>query len=451
MKSQALPPDLKNDVDRLIQFVQIRTRPDDMLKELERRFSSAPLPESFGQDLIDYWSVYSKSNAIGSDTPFSEWLDAMRRNPGGEEKIAVWRARRSLPWMVAALSSVDNGSEGIDDLITETEKVPPDSPAYLTVQFHLLRLTADKSKQLNIARRLLKRQSSDLTNQDANAIKAIALGNVRNAEEFVAFAPRTPTTKLFGKVPNIDADAATIINRRLPLDVLEQICTTKRLPSALRDELAIVIWTRAFLLKRWDITRRVAPHVKRLIPGTATLVDEMMSAKDAASRTAIGAILMARYPGMVGHVESQIIFTEKADELALPNMRPALRQESNRLNWWCSFPENAYWSMKGYGNGYVANEAAPFLTKKQKQLFGKESAKLTSIPNATDYLGHIVMSWAKQHPYDARLPPALHLLVRSSRGGCIGDDTSTLSVSAFRHMHKYFPKSEWTRKTRVHY
>jgi hypothetical protein len=64
-----------------------------------------------------------------------------------------------------------------------------------------------------------------------------------------------------------------------------------------------------------------------------------------------------------------------------------------------------------------------------------------------NYMGSIVLGWAKSHPDDKRLAEALYFVVRSTRYGCTGEKTWPISKQAFDLLHAGFPTSEWLKKT----
>ena len=72
-----------------------------------------------------------------------------------------------------------------------------------------------------------------------------------------------------------------------------------------------------------------------------------------------------------------------------------------------------------------------------------DNERLSKLPGAPTYLGSIVIPWAKAHPSDARVPEALHLVVRATQ---YGDHDSDTSKAAYDLLHSRFPKSPWTAK-----
>jgi tetratricopeptide (TPR) repeat protein len=448
MLAEPLDSHLRADVERLLQYLQLRIDPQKVRDTLDERMRALRLPDSIGQDVTDFGLAYKQSETADSTTPFSFWLDAMRGNHDIFSSIDLWRASREIPWLIALLGLVQEESAELDELLAEARDVPPASPAFLTVRYHLMRLTPDSEEAIRIAEDTLASYGTMLSVQDENAFKRVALTRASSLAQFIRFAPRRSSVTLFGHPPNVDEDSIETLNAALPIEVLEKALGEKNLPMEFRKELTQVVWTRAFVLKRWNIARRLAPTIKQMYPEAATLVDDMFAARDDSTREAIGAMLMARYPGMVGNFSPFITYSgDGAEEFASANMHRRLKQDGERANWWCGFPNEIYFAR--YGRAFTNPSAAAFLSETEKKMLSAERQALGQVANATDYLGAIVMRWAARHPRDPRLPQALHMLVRSTRGGCIDD--RNLSAAAFKHLHRHFPNDPWTRKTRVHY
>lgn len=438
---------MRKDMERLLQYAQLRTDPETVLGVLEKRFAAEQLPASIGQDVTDFWMAYRENGEAGPLPPFSLWLRTLRGNDPAPA-LEQWQKSRTLPWLVAALQLAKTDTPELAVLLSAAEQVPTESPAYVTAQYHLARLARDDRTALRIVDKILNLPATQRSIQDVNAFKRIGVARATTLTEFARYAPRQSAMKHHGILPNLDDDSVDVFNQGLPLDDLVKVHAMKELPDAFRRELSIVIWTRAFVLKRRDLSRQFTPAIKRLLPESAKLIDDMLKAPDEKTRQAVGAMLMARYPGLVGNMTSSITYTEKLDQIALANMHQDFKQESSRNNWWCSFPESLWWARKPPAEIPQEPEPPAFLSTQALAALRDERKELRTIVNATDYLSDLVLAWAKKSPRDPRLPQALHMLIRSSRGGCVDANSSG---AMFRHLHKYFPTSHWAKITRVHY
>jgi hypothetical protein len=133
----------------------------------------------------------------------------------------------------------------------------------------------------------------------------------------------------------------------------------------------------------------------------------------------------------------------------MPNMHRRLLQDGSRENWWCSLPEGRYWPQDPAPAAPAAPAFPAFLNEDEKRQWREENEILVATPNATEYLAALVLPWAKEHPRDPDLPPALRMIVRSARGGCVSDSTRMMGRTAFRHLHRYFPTRQETVQTRT--
>lgn len=444
---------LHADAARLLQFVQLRTAPEAVLEQLESRLGQALLPDSAGQDLADFWMAYRKGGGETATLPFSNWLTQMRSKGGLQNALDLWRSTQQPAWLVAALTLATEHDPEAAEALRAAQQLTPASPAYITARYHLARLSRDPAKVQQIVNAMLADKQVPLSVEDTNAFRRLGLASARTPQQVARFVTRNVAYVHGGIPPQVDADAAGLLNLGLPLDYLLTLHADRSLPEAFRKELTIVLWTRAFVLGRWDVTNRLAPDIKRQIPATSALLDDMLKAQDVASRRAIGAMLMARFPGFVGNVRSEIIYMDDPAEIAPPQMHASIGMDGSRDNWWCGFPSGNFWypeqpEMLAKQIHSFEAQAAPLLSKAVATQRDKEQKLLRDTPNATDYLSQIAMGWAKLHPTDPRLPESLHMLVRSSRGGCV---KGGYSAAMFQHLHKYFRRDKWTKLTRYHY
>ena len=77
----------------------------------------------------------------------------------------------------------------------------------------------------------------------------------------------------------------------------------------------------------------------------------------------------------------------------------------------------------------------------------REWTKLKQSGAAADYLGKIVLEYARSNPGDIRVPEALHTIVRTGHYGCSDVDTWKVSRDAFRLLHSRYPNNEWAKRT----
>jgi hypothetical protein len=81
----------------------------------------------------------------------------------------------------------------------------------------------------------------------------------------------------------------------------------------------------------------------------------------------------------------------------------------------------------------------------------EELQKLLPLKTSTGYIGDHVLARVNAGVTDPDLPWLLHVVVASTRGGCLDADSKKLSRDAFNTLRKRFPGHEWTKKTPYFY
>lgn len=431
------------DVKNLLQFVELRTAPGKVLKRIDEQFEQDALPNDLGQQLTDFWLAFSRGS-YEANFRFSTWLRVVRGNDS-RAAIEAWRHTRKLPWLVAALMTVKPENANIEALIQDALLVAEDSPAYLTVRRELVRLLADPKRAMRQADELLEGKLS-LTSQDKNRIKRYALQRVATLEDFARYAVRESIPGLHLRAPLVESDAGSIIDRGLTLAQLNELSNTKGVSESLQFELSKIVFTRAFILKQWSLADQALERLHERLMFEPQLSRRFTHARNDEQRMATGAMLIARYPGLVANITRETSFVTDEAEFSGPTMRPAFREDGGRENWWCSIPYAPYWAPEP---GNKISRSA-LLGKHEEQTLLAELAQLNDVPNATDYLGEIVLEWAHRNPRDPDLPHALHMLIKSTRGGCV-DRQSGLSKRMHQHLHRYFADSSWAESTPYYY
>jgi hypothetical protein len=93
-----------------------------------------------------------------------------------------------------------------------------------------------------------------------------------------------------------------------------------------------------------------------------------------------------------------------------------------------------------------------FLTAEQRAAGDEEALQIESAqPWQATYLLRESIGWARAHPDDQRVPRALHMAVAASRYRGTDADTGKYSKEAFNLLHRRYPRSEWTARTKYWY
>jgi len=489
--------------------VRIRLHRQERFHELETALLDAGDSKSFGQDLTDYLWLLDRPvlNKTVTPPPASPnqppqkgaTRDESSRLPAGDmtdwiftfhdeghaaalHSLQRWHDTKSLPWFVATIAKASSKDSSAAELLAAADKIGPDSPAYLTVAFHRLRLL-EESGHLDRALRdldqLIARQGSTMPLSARNQFRALRMKLAENLSQFLQFAPRISTDATgvaplpAGKSdydpgtpeyaitrPHFDSDASVVLSEKLPLRLLADAAKSADLPSSLRVDIAVAAWTRAVQLKNGAIAREMIPLLGELIPELKNDLAEY-SATEGDSREFAAVFAILRNPGFRPFVSASpgrgwFNNTNETHFNSIHNFGD---------NWWCSFvpgqknpnTNTGFYRMFSslrsplreiYPGGDVPEPG--FLSSQEKTIAADEINALADLPSAPRWLGQITVSWARSHPDDPRVPEALHNVVRAWRYGCTEtqqNDPTNYSKDAFEILHKRYPDSEWTKKT----
>jgi tetratricopeptide (TPR) repeat protein len=423
------------------------------------------------------WKGQRFRNLAGSraTTELTDWILTFGQSvePAARHAIERWRVKRSLPWLVAALSKVDSAEE---DLLQAAEQVPADSPAYATVAYHRIRLlmkAGEHEKARALLDEFLKAPPRSLNDSSLNLFLSQRARLATSYQDFLSRAPRLVLDldegdSIGGEAPycqtkgcmeilyggpnkrkgqlRLDNDAAWILNLRLPVDMLAEAATGTDLPEPLRGELAVATWTRAVMLDRPDIAGKLIPEMEKAYP-LMTGQLQAYSASGADEKKEAGLFVILHFPGMRPYVNAGVARTTRMDKI-----------DNFRDNWWCgdvgteidqvNFVKD-WRPWRPHLSASVpkdAPSAPPFLSMAQQKDGEAQWQQLATSGPGSRYLTREALAWAKAKPLDPRVPEALHLAVRSTRYGC-GGDVSKLSHQAFTLLHEKYPNSKWAKAT----
>ena len=323
---------------QLLEFLNVRREPMKTLTAAGVALESPANADDFRRHL-DTYEYLMKRFPAGSESSSDliDWVLTMQVGKADEETAVHaterWRRSKSVAWLVAATSHATTTAPNLDELLTAAAAVDAQSPAYPTIAFHRARLlllsgrAADARAVLNdaIAAPRLPRAS-------LNALKVARLATAQTFDEFLADAVRVPVAEAYGNgavaagQPTLDADAALVLNERLPLVMLRRAATSPSLPEPVRRDLLLATFVRAMLLGQAATVRALVPDVSRQVPALAAALKPLASAADDESLRDEGALLLVRYPGLRPFYTLGRSRTETLGTL-----------DSLRDNWWCSF------------------------------------------------------------------------------------------------------------------
>jgi hypothetical protein len=380
-------------------YVRARLHPAERMHELALALVKPDSQTTIQQDLIDYRTLFDQNVKPSQDDDLTAWIVSFQA--GGNGALEKWRATHALPWLLGALQAAGPKDSAVPELLAAASAVKPDSPGYVTVNYHWARLLPAVDAR-TLTDQLLK---LDMPVSARNQFRAERLSLARNFEEFLSYASRTPVDDdAKPGVDLLDDDSALVLDRAVPLARLKQASTSALLPEATRKDLQRTVSIRSLVLTQspdFD-------EVFRLLntPGDSPFVR-----------------------GGYGR------FTE--DPRAIDNYRD---------NWWCAVSGTSVWRPEPERQEQPA-VVANFLSPPDREQAAAEWQKLAALSAGPDWLGAQTLAFAERHPRDPRIPEALYLVVRASHYGCNDAKTGDTSKRAFDLLHRRYPNTEWAKKT----
>lgn len=443
---------LRASASDLLNFVRARTEPEQRLTEIAADIMRPKLGNRLSDDLTDYTDIWYDMQSSGhlptaGKSEITDWVLAIQE---GGDNAQKWRAKPTLPWLLAALM----WTKSDPDLVDAARAVKPDSPAYATATYYGI-LRQIQSGQTSAARQWADealRQKQPLA--VLNVFRAERFYLAQNWTEFLRFAPRMPVSSDYGSVPPddqgkpaFDLDAAQLMNTTMPLQLWSDATYNNLIPRNLQAQIAQAGWVRAIILRDRNSARIFAQRLTTLKPELATEMRAYLAEPDPSAANFDAIFLMLRAPGFEPQLRS-----------GWGREAPALRRDIFRDNWWAlnsgnpgagvppQAPENLF---DLYPDGKFISAAIP---PPQREVGSAEWTKIMQrAADGVDYLCAETIAWAKAHPTDGRMPQALYLAVQATHYGPWQKSGNEWSKQAFTLLHSRYPDSQWAAKTKYWY
>jgi hypothetical protein len=494
------------DAAGLLDFVNLRLDPATQAGVLVTRLTAPDRPQTpgiFQQALVDlryYLYPPDSANATTADTntkpvpPLLSWMQAMQspapvqktdwsdqtadpakvrqqQEHAATEALARWHATHATPWLIAAMANTNHGDPAAPELIQSASTVPQTSPEWTAATYHRLRLMQDAAAMrsdlaaiepslffhvpqrstINLFKLLDLRASLSLA-EFLHSAAALPAG-ITTMDSGLPDEPATTsdTTNLCGVQGSqattllFNPDAAAILNTRMPLTLLAEAAENKSVPRNLSFQIAQSTWTRAVLLNRPDVAKRMSPVLIGCYPAWKPWLDDYDNAVTADNRHVAGLLALMRFPSNGPLVSDGM---EPNDGFA--------GYSAYRLNWWGAStdakpptPNDSGTPATFFGTPPATRAALPdppFLTAEDRAAADREIAALRSTPCSSDYFAAAALDWQKQHPADPQNITLLGFAERAVRNGCRTKATPDLNHRLFVIVQTKYPKSEWAKK-----
>jgi hypothetical protein len=233
--------------------------------------------------------------------------------------------------------------------------------------------------------------------------------------------------------------AAAMINH-MPLKVLTQLASLNSAPLPLRRGVAQIAFERGALLGNFAQADSAARLLSLQSTQDATDLKRYLAAPNDAERRFAAAFIMLHWPGVMPSLNASFMRDGTMRELS-----------NYRNNWWGAAhgPKSQSSDLFEYS---PEDDAAPrFLAKAARTAGEREYAELGKAESASIWLPRVVIEWAKAHPDDPSVPEALHLAVVATHLASDTAGASPYSKQAFQLLHRNYPHSLWTAKTKYYY
>jgi hypothetical protein len=426
--------------------------------------------------------------ALNGVDDLTDWIFTFQSDDGRalEHALQRYEEKGSVPWLVAVLSKITPEDPRFLAVFDHALKIEKDSPAYLCVGFHMARcllLAGKPDEARGKADELLSVSTGATARSSTNLLLSLRMSLARNLDEFLQYAQRVPVriledrdfpyarleggassdiqgseTRLrepaSGK-PLLDTDSVVVFNEMLPLQLWVQAVESPVLPEHLRLMLARTAWVRAVLLDREDTAAMIAAFLKDRDGELTSFLSTYLGARQGEPRKSAAIYTILKNPGLQPYLST-----------GLGRLTPVGAIDNYRNNWWCALNcsgepgENRRpGSVNYYAEGTVMSRPMKslysggkmvypvFVSSADRQTGKSERQTLLSLGAAPNYLTGYVVSAARGNSSIPDLPEALHLSVRSTRYGCVTDETTKHSKAAFEILHKKYPQNPWTKKT----
>jgi hypothetical protein len=354
-----------------------------------------------------------------------------------DRAVERWQRKRTLPWLLAALSWVEAGDPALPDLLTAARDVSLTSPGRPTLVHHLARLALDEGdtgRARLLLDDLLTAHTARLGPSDLNLLLDQRLRAARDLADFTAHLSRTivglgwdltgemPEGVDGAVLPSVSPLGAELLNG-LPLSSLVQVATSADLPPAIRSEVATAAWAKAVVLS-----------------DPATLASLERDVRDLADRTAqqpesgrafarIVSLLKTPHPPWV------VPWTESSDWTPGSSPRGG--------GWWCPASEDS-WER-------VRSTPPLFLEESAREAAASDWNRVRHAGSGPEFLARAAIRRSREAPSDPRVPQALHLAVAATRWACSSASVGDASQEAFHVLHRKYASSVWARRSKYWY
>jgi len=439
---------------------------------------------SGASDLAD-WVITIQSSAFADsnfdDSPEAKARERAREKNRASHALQMWRKTKSIPWLVAAVTTNGLRSSSNRDLFNAAENVDRQSPAYLTCRFYIADALIDSGKKQAARSILLPLMSSkNLPPSSRNLLSMQMAAASASAADYLKFAVQYPPETLQSnrdlvtpkflqyessnsyatQTPAFDSEVADDISRNAPLSTWMSFAQSSSIPPDFKAIILRSAWTRAELLQRNDQALKISDALATTNPLLRNAVAKFKSAPEGPARQFAGACVVLKNFGMTPYLQGGLErHGERVNEfdwyngnfwVPFPLVTEKKNSDEDSWSFYNTIAFNGSASMAERMKGYGENGLNSRLTSAEKKRADAERALILK-NNPSRFYGETVLSWAKTHPSDPDVPEMLYRIVKLPKWTAGSADGSTFSKKAYFALHNNYPGNKWTRKAVCYY
>jgi len=517
----------QGEVRKMRRFLDFRDRPKQLMAELDKELGQRDATPDIAVAFRDYANLYDKE--VGRADAM-DWITTIRARPtttairdveqGGQGENAYqnllaktrrdavaharerWKATKDPAWLIAALANVDPDAREAGELATASAQVAADSPAWLTAQYHLTRLTLAQGDPAAARGRLdavLGRKT--LSVSDRNLFLAQRAQVAADAGEFVRLSLRQrlcggddrksgcvrgfwqsdaiqPTSVYdaegYDGVQGFGEDARAVIDR-LPLKTRLALGRDPQAPAKLRMDVALTNYARAVALGDHAAVDGLASDLETLLPQLAAEWRAIRAAPVGPEKRFLEFFVLAKVPGMRTDLVDLIRPEGTVAQFQQPWINWVLVPKGKPVK--PAPPPLAVYQDAGTGVsgddpdrmtdlaclGECGDGASPLRLPDFAQAgaaqaeaergyfvrimpsYGEEPEPL---PPGAVVVWEEMLAFARANPKHPQVPEALYWMIRAGRWG---GSYNHSGKRAFELLHKTYPTSTWAKRSPYYY
>lgn len=498
----------KGEVVGLTRALAYRDQPAALLTELDRELTGRALAGAIAYNVTDYLNLARRAERKPDAADWILTLGAPQeqRAAASAHARARWAASHDPAWLLAALGFTDPNDPAAAALVADAGRVAPADPAWLSVQYQLIRLTmasADPAAMRARLDALLARPDLSLT--EHNLFTAQRIQVATDLAEFARLALRRPYCPLTtngvcrpdswetinalmapagagGYWVGFGPDARAIIDR-LPLPERIALSHDAQIPAPLRLDLALTSFARAVQLQDVGAIEQLARDLAVALPQMSADFRAILATPPGPDQRFAEFFVMAKIPGLradlvdytrpagtIAQFQGQWVdwlIAPRGAQSATPPHFPGPGQYLEDGAWFAGEEGSGDLVCRGLcGAGAFPLHLPPFAAALQTRAAVERGQFLTTPnpdlnigpngeplptpppPPGTIAIWNEALAWAEAHPRDPRSAETCYWLIHIARWGASHDH---LGRRAFRLLHARWPASDWARRSPFFY